>query len=66
MNISEYWHDKKPVPDNVKDYISSLVKGECAGSFDICGKKRSLMRAGSFRCSQITGKAVLLSLSKIL
>ena len=42
--ISEYWYTRKEMPEEEKSRIKGLVKGEAAGSFEIRGKKYTLLK----------------------
>ena len=42
--ISEYWYEKKEIPEKEKIRIKELVKGDIVGEFDICGTTHNLLR----------------------
>lgn len=44
MSVSEYWYQKKSIPQKEKDFICKIVKGTPVGSFVIKGTTHNLLQ----------------------
>ncbi len=51
-NTSEYWYEKKEIPENEKMRIKEIVKGNPVGEFEIAGKAHKLLKVdGNVFCN---------------